>query len=496
MKAEKTDRKEQVQELTKKLEDGITALFESDRYLEYLTIMARFHHYSYRNTLLILLQCPDATLVAGFHAWKQKFGRHVKKGETGICILAPMAYKYKKESKKQDQEVVILEPESEDTKHTKKAEQSEELEEKSEQRIVGFRVVRVFDVTQTEGKELPQLGVDELTGAVTDYEVLIQALLMVSPMPVSFIEIESGAKGYCNVTKRVIAIQKDMSQLQTVKTMIHGYEDGIQGLNGLTVTNITKNGFTIIGTPASDVNITLPPATKAVYSMLLSGDGTFTGTCVGYQPINAKEFTITNSGNVDLENVDISITGTDKDKFELSGDGTTTIQPNDTLKVAVAPKDSLATGIYRATLTVTAANAQIATTELQFTVNEHDYVAVVTPPNCTEKGYTTYTCRNCSHSYKGNEVDATGHTWGEWKVIKEATTTETGKKERVCERCDYKEIAVISMISNKEQPTTSTKPDTAVKTGDSTNILLWSMVMVISLAGMLTALFFKRRRNR
>lgn len=275
-----------------------------------------------------------------------------------------------------------------------------------------------------------------------------------------------------------------------------GYEDGIQGLNGLTVTNITKNGFTILGTPASDVNITLPPATKAVYSMLLSGDGTFTGTCVGYQPINAKKFTITNSGNVDLENVDISITGTDKDKFELSGDGTTTIQPNDTLKVAVAPKDSLATGIYRATLTVTAANAQIATTELQFTVNEHDYVAVVTPPNCTEKGYTTYTCRNCSHSYKGNEVDATGHMWGEWKVIKEATTTETGKKERVCERCDYKEIAVISMISNKEQPTTSTKPDAAVKTGDSTNILLWSMVMVISLAGMLTALFFKRRRNR
>ena len=275
-----------------------------------------------------------------------------------------------------------------------------------------------------------------------------------------------------------------------------GYEDGIQGLNGLTVTNITKNGFTILGTPASDVNITLPPATKAVYSMLLSGDGTFTGTCVGYQPITAKEFTITNSGNVDLENVDISITGTDKDKFELSGDGTTTIQPNDTLKVAVAPKDSLATGIYRATLTVTTANAQIATTELQFTVNEHDYVAVVTPPNCTEKGYTTYTCRNCSHSYKGNEVDATGHTWGEWKVIKEATTTETGKKERVCERCDYKEIAVISMISNKEQPTTSTKPDTAAKTGDSTNILLWSMVAVMSLAGVMTALFFKRRRSR
>lgn len=275
-----------------------------------------------------------------------------------------------------------------------------------------------------------------------------------------------------------------------------GYEDRIQGLNGLTVTKMTKNGFTISGTPISGVNITLPPATKKVYSMILSGNGTFTGTCVGYQPINAKEFTITNSGNVDLENIDISITGTDKDKFELIGDGTITIQPNDTLKVTIAPKDSLATGVYQATITVTADNTKTATTELQFAVNEHDYVAVVTPPSCTEKGYMTYTCRNCGHSYKGNEVDATGHTWGEWKVIKEATTTETGKKERVCERCDYKEIAVISMISNKEQPTTSTKPDTAVKTGDSTNILLWSMVMVISLAGMLIALFFKRRRCR
>ena len=275
-----------------------------------------------------------------------------------------------------------------------------------------------------------------------------------------------------------------------------GYEDRIQGLNGLTVTKMTKNGFTISGTPISDVNITLPPATKKVYSMILSGNGTFTGTCVGYQPIIAKEFTITNNGNIDLENIDISITGTDKDKFELIGDGTTTIQPNDTLKVTIAPKDSLATGVYQATLTVTADNTKTATTELQFAVNEHDYVAVVTPPSCTEKGYMTYTCRDCGHSYKGNEVDATGHTWGEWKVIKEATTTETGKKERVCERCDYKETAVISMISNEEQPTTSTKPDTAVKTGDSTNILLWSMVTVISLAGMLTALFFKRRRGR
>ena len=135
-----------------------------------------------------------------------------------------------------------------------------------------------------------------------------------------------------------------------------------------------------------------------------------------------------NDGNIDLENIDISITGTDKDKFELIGDGTITIQPSDTIKVTVTPKDSLAAGVYQATLTVTADNIKTATTELQFTVNGHDYVAVVTPPSCTEKGYTTYTCRNCGHSYKGNEVDATGHTWGEWKVIKEATTTETGKK--------------------------------------------------------------------
>ena len=180
----------------------------------------------------------------------------------------------------------------------------------------------------------------------------------------------------------------------------------------------------------------------------------------------------------------------------MIGDGTITIQPSDTIKVTVTPKDSLAAGVYQATLTVTADNIKTATTELQFTVNGHDYVAVVTPPSCTEKGYTTYTCRNCGHSYKGNEVDATGHTWGEWKVIKEATTTETGKKERVCERCDYKETAVISMISNEEQPTTSTKSDTAVKTGDSTNILLWGMVTVISLAGVITLLFFKRRKCR
>ena len=190
------------------------------------------------------------------------------------------------------------------------------------------------------------------------------------------------------------------------------------------------------------------------------------------------------------KNLGSAVTSYDESKVIL------TDVPNGTYLVAQNSNGAYAKQITNETLTVTAANAQIATTELQFTVNEHDYVAVVTPPNCTEKGYTTYTCRNCSHSYKGNEVDATGHTWGEWKVIKEATTTETGKKERVCERCDYKEIAVISMISNKEQPTTSTKPDTAVKTGDSTNILLWSMVMVISLAGMLTALFFKRRRNR
>lgn len=223
-----------------------------------------------------------------------------------------------------------------------------------------------------------------------------------------------------------------------------GYIDSIQGLedSGLTVIlNETKGGFTISGTPTSDVTITLPAATKKVCDMAVAGNGTFTTVCKDYQPITANEFTITNNGNVDLTNVNVSLTGTDADKFELSADNTTaTIQPNGTIKVTVKPDNDLGVGTYQATLSVSADNVNTATTDLQFTVSEHDYNTVVTPPTCTEKGYTTYTCKNCNHSYVGDEVAAKGHTFGEWEIITSPTCDQDGSRKHTCKDCGYVEI--------------------------------------------------------
>ena len=208
---------------------------------------------------------------------------------------------------------------------------------------------------------------------------------------------------------------------------------------GITVTRDSENQITISGTPTADVNITLPPATAKSYSMALSGSGTFTATCVGYDPVTANEFTITNTGNVDLKNVSVSITGSDADKFDLNKDTATTIQSNGTIKVKVKPQDSLAIGTYQATLIVSADNANTVTTDLHFTVSEHDYNTVVTPPTCTEKGYTTYICKNCDHSYKGDETDVIDHTWGEWEIIQSPTCTQGGGRKRTCEVCKHEE---------------------------------------------------------
>lgn len=219
------------------------------------------------------------------------------------------------------------------------------------------------------------------------------------------------------------------------------YISNLQGqLNsGLSVTE-TDNGFKISGTPTSDVTITLPAATKKVYNMAVTGNGTFTKVCKGYQPISSKEFTITNNGNVDLEKVNVSLTGTNADKFELSVDNiTTTIQPNGTTKVTVKPNNDLAVGTYRATLSVSADNVNTATTDLQFTVSEHEYDAVVTPPTCTDKGYTTYICENCNHSYKGDEVAAKGHTFGAWEIITSSTCEQDGSKKHTCKDCGFSE---------------------------------------------------------
>ena len=203
--------KQKVQEITEKLEQGIKALFESEKYKTYLNTMSKFHNYSFNNTVLIAMQNPDATLVAGFKAWKRNFQRHVKKGEKGIRILAPAPYKMKEEQEKLDPE----------TKEIMLDTEGKPIMEEVEITIPAFRAVSVFDVAQTEGKELPELDVKELSDSVEDYENFMQALTEVSPVPIEFEEIEGGAKGYFSQSTHRIAIQEDMSQSQTLKTAIH-----------------------------------------------------------------------------------------------------------------------------------------------------------------------------------------------------------------------------------------------------------------------------------
>ena len=203
--------KQKVQEITEKLEQGIKELFESEKYKNYLNTMSKFHNYSFNNTVLIAMQKPDATLVAGFKAWKRNFQRHVKKGEKGIRILAPAPYKMKEEQEKLDSE----------TKEIMLDAEGKPIMEEVEITIPAFRAVSVFDVAQTEGKELPELDVKELSDSVEDYENFMQALTEVSPVPIEFEEIEGGAKGYFSQSTHRIAIQEGMSQSQTLKTAIH-----------------------------------------------------------------------------------------------------------------------------------------------------------------------------------------------------------------------------------------------------------------------------------
>ncbi len=202
---------EKMKEITDRLEQGITELFESDRYKEYLSVMSRFHNYSFNNTLLIAMQKPDASLIAGFNAWKNNFGRNVMKGQKGIKILAPSPFKVKKEMDKIDP-------------HTGKAvigRDGKTVKEEQEITIPAFKVVSVFDVSQTEGRELPSIGVDELTGDVDRYEDFFAALKQTSPVPVAFEKIEGGAHGYYHLEDKRIAIDEGMSELQTLKTAIH-----------------------------------------------------------------------------------------------------------------------------------------------------------------------------------------------------------------------------------------------------------------------------------
>ena len=202
---------ERMKEITDRLEAGIQALFESEQYKAYLTAMSKFHNYSFNNTLLIAMQKPDASLVAGFGKWRDDFERHVKKGEKGIKILAPSPYKVKKQMEKIDpatQKPVI-------------GADGKPVTEEQEIEIPAFRVVTVFDVSQTEGKEIPDIAVSELTGSVEQYQDFFAALEKASPVPIAFENIEGGAHGYYHLEEKRIAIDEGMSELQTLKTAIH-----------------------------------------------------------------------------------------------------------------------------------------------------------------------------------------------------------------------------------------------------------------------------------
>ena len=188
--------KERIKEITDQLEAGVVAVYESDAYKAYLKCMSKFHNYSLNNTLLIALQRPDASLVCGYQAWKKDHGRQVRKGEKGIKIIAPCKYKVEIDEKDDDGKQKVIER-------------------------LGFKVVTTFDIAQTDGPDLPTIGVNELTGDVDGYRKLFNALTEMCPVPIYTEDIQNGAKGYYSDADRKIVIKSDMSQLQTIKTMIH-----------------------------------------------------------------------------------------------------------------------------------------------------------------------------------------------------------------------------------------------------------------------------------
>ena len=199
---------DRMKEITDRLETGIQELFESERYKAYLTSMAKFHSYSFNNTLLIAMQ--GGQLVAGYNKWRDDFHRNVKRGEKGIKILAPAPYKVKKEVPKLDEQgKPVMDKDG------------KPLTEVQETQVPAFKIVSVFDVSQTEGEPLPSIGVDELAGNVEQYEDFFKALEQTSPVPMAFEDIPGGSHGYYHLTEKRIAIQENMSELQTLKTAIH-----------------------------------------------------------------------------------------------------------------------------------------------------------------------------------------------------------------------------------------------------------------------------------
>ena len=199
---------ERMKEITDRLETGIQELFESERYKAYLTTMSKFHSYSFNNTLLIAMQ--GGQLVAGYNKWRDDFHRNVKKGEKAIKILAPAPFKAKKEVQKLDAQGRPV-----------MGKDGKPVTEVQEIQVPAFKIVSVFDVSQTEGEPLPSIGVEELTGSVERYGEFFKALEQTSPVPIGFEDIPGGSHGYYHLTEKRIAIQESMSELQTLKTAIH-----------------------------------------------------------------------------------------------------------------------------------------------------------------------------------------------------------------------------------------------------------------------------------
>lgn len=204
------NRDDRVREITEQLEKGIKDMFTSEKYMDYLNTMSKFHGYSLNNTLLIAAQNPKASLVAGFKSWEKNFDRHVKRGEKGIKILAPSPYTKK----------VLQEKVNPDTGEMILDKNGNPVKEEMEIKLTSFRVVSVFDVSQTEGKELPSMAHD-LQANIKDYPLYIQALEQVSDVPIAFEEINGSAHGYYSHATDSISIQSGMSESQTIKTMIH-----------------------------------------------------------------------------------------------------------------------------------------------------------------------------------------------------------------------------------------------------------------------------------
>lgn len=210
-KPEKKTRAQAVKEITEKLQQGLEELFDSEKFKAYLDTMSKFYHYSFNNSLLIAMQKPGATLVASYRSWQKNFNRNVNKGERGIRILAPTPYKIKEERE-------VINPLSGLPMLDEKGDvQTEEVEVS----LTGFKVAYVFDVSQTSGEPLPEMGVEELLQSVDDYQIFMEALENAAPVPLELREVDGGAKGYFSPTEQKIVIQSGMGESQTVKTAVH-----------------------------------------------------------------------------------------------------------------------------------------------------------------------------------------------------------------------------------------------------------------------------------